>query len=227
MTLAMEFQAKMQQEERVKRMKVAIEKRQHEKLDVDVKENNNFQLLVSSLDSDCKRVSDLPMGTQRVALKKNELIPQYMPYVQTYLDKGEVYRNPLLVQVMIWCFDVKDIDTALKLAEVCIEQKQSMPDRFSRAAVEFIADEVRKWAEGTQNMKGSIEPYFSRVFEKINEWPIDDIVKVQYYKIAGREAELQGDNEKALELYKEAQRLDPIGSKVISVIQKLYKKLKK
>lgn len=227
MTLAMDFQAKIQQEERVKRMKAVLSRKQNEKIDIECKDVHNFELVLTSMNADCKRVSDLPMGAQRVTLKKNELLPQYMPYVDAYLSKGEVYKNPLLVQVMVWCFDVKDIDTAIKLADICIEQKQPMPDRFSRATVEFVADEVRKWAEGTQNQKGAIEPYFSRVFAKINQWPIHDIVKVQYYKIAGREAELQGDNAKALELYKEAQKLDPIGSKVLSVIQKLEKKLRK
>ncbi len=227
MTIALDFKNRITKEKRIAAIKASLDKKQTQDIAVKTDDIAKFELLITSLASDIKRLTDLPQGSARSNCKKNELVPRYLPYVENYLARDEVFKNPVLVQCMIWCFDVHDINNALRLANICIEQKQSMPTQYTRTLHVFIADSFREWCEHCFRHNESIEPYFSEMLTKVMDWPIHDAIKCGYYKIAAEQAEKNADYEKALELYLLAEKTDEKAAKVKTTIAKLRKLIEK
>jgi len=182
------------------------------------------ELLLVALENDCNRLSALPQGEARTALKR-DLLPGWMKVVEAYLAGDQVYQNEVLIRIMVWCFDVGDIETALKLAAVAIEQKQPMPERFGRDVVTFVADAVLDWVKTQRAVNDPIQPYFDRMFEAVIVWPVHDEIKMKYCKIAAGETRKAGDPERALALYKEAERYSPQKAQVKTVKAELEKEI--
>lgn len=149
------------------------------------KENREFDLLLTSLDNDLRRLGTLPKGSARNKVKAEELIPQYLPHLDKYLASGDKYANPVLVEVMIWSFDVGNLDFALRLAKVAAEQKQQLPERFTRRDIAtFAADATLEWAKGQMQLKQAIEPHFGDVLYLLEtDWQVHDEIKVKFLRL--------------------------------------------
>lgn len=104
----------------------------------------HLALMEASLDQDLARLSDMSgRNAARQDLKRDELLPKYDDYIQRYLESGLVFPNRVLVHVVIWLFDTAQLDDALALADIAIEQKQVMPEDFKRRDIQtFVADAV-------------------------------------------------------------------------------------
>lgn len=124
---------------------------------------------------------------KRAEIKRDKLLPKWMPQVKRYLDAGEVYPYPALVWCAIWLFDVNDFDAGIDYAIKAIEQQQPMPDNFASSMGAFVADTVREWAEAEYAAGRSVEPYFSRVFTLVVEsWQLHEEITAKYYKLAAQ-----------------------------------------
>lgn len=131
---------------------------------------------------------------QRAEIKRDKLLPKWLPQVRRYLDAGEVYPYPPLVWCAIWLFDVDDFDAGIDYALKVIEQQQPMPENFASSMGAFVADTVREWAEREYAAGRSVEPYFSRVFQLVTEsWQLHEEITAKYYKLAAQLA-LRGDD---------------------------------
>ena len=111
-----------------------------------------------------RRLSELPRGSERTE-RKRALLLEFLPVVEKYVVTGEEYRNPVLTQLMVWAFDVGDIDQAMRLARVAIAQNQPMPERYKRDVRTAVADLVMDWVESRGEQP--VEPYFSEVYRAI------------------------------------------------------------
>lgn len=130
----------------------------------------------------------------RAEIKRDRLLPKWLPQVRRYLDAGQVYPYPPLVGCAIWLFDVGDFDAGIDYALKAIEQQQPMPDNFSSSMGAFVADTVREWAEREYAAGRSVEPYFSRVFQLVTEsWQLHEEITAKYFKLAAQLA-LRGDD---------------------------------
>jgi len=131
---------------------------------------------------------------QRAAIKRDELLPKWLPRLRRYLAAGEVYPYPALVWCAIWLFDVDDFDAGIDYALKAIEQQQPMPDNFASSMGAFVADTVCEWAEAEYAAGRSVEPYFSRVFQLVTEsWQLHEEITAKYYKLAAQLA-LRGED---------------------------------
>ena len=148
-----------------------------------VTDYSQFEVLESSLKNDVTALANTPTG-ERDELRKT-FIARYLPHVEKYVESAEVYANQILVMVMMWLFDNRDISSALKYALVAIEQGQKMPQQFSRNLATFVADAVYEWADREVKMGHAIDPYFSQVYEKLNEWPVPEVIHMKYNKMLG------------------------------------------
>lgn len=180
-----------------------------------------------SLDRDLERLGALTDVADKVALKKNELLPKYLPIVQEYLDSGAHHTNPLLVRCAIWAMDIDDIETAMRLADAAIKQQQILPVNFKRDLPTFMAESVADWAERQLKKDESGSPYIDDVCERLrsNEWPSANVIaRGKVFKIAGLLAEKNQEFETALALFQQAQtENDAAGCK--TRIEKLKAKL--
>lgn len=164
--------------------------------------------VAASLQQDLDRLSALDDVAQKVQLKKMELLPKYLPLVDAYLNSGAYHTNPLIVRVAIWAFDVEDIETAMRLADACIDQQQLAPAYFKRDLPTFFAETLVDWAERQLKEKLSASPWIDQVCERLasNTWPTtNDIVRGKAFKVAGQLAEASGDTKEALAHYLQAQ----------------------
>ncbi|EOK1143082.1 TPA: phage terminase small subunit [Klebsiella pneumoniae] len=147
------------------------------------------------LELDRRRLSEAGEShALRAEMKRDELLPKWMPRVRRYLDAGDIYPYPALVWCAIWLFDVGDLDGGIDYALEAISQQQPMPDNFSSSMGAFVADAVREWAEQEYAAGRSVEPYFSRVFQLVTEsWQLHEEITAKYYKLAAQLA-LRGED---------------------------------
>ncbi|HHL2575865.1 TPA: phage terminase small subunit [Yersinia enterocolitica] len=146
----------------------------------------SLHLQLRELDSDVARVRSLGTIADRVDMKRDELLPKWLPTVERYLDSGIVHANPAFAWCVVWLFDVGNFDQALDWADIAIEQGQSTPENIKSTFATFVADTVMAWAETQASFGHSIEPYFSRTFVNIRDkWRLHEEVNAKWYKFAG------------------------------------------
>ncbi|MDP9783481.1 phage terminase small subunit [Pseudomonas fluorescens] len=147
-------------------------------------------LMEASLDQDLERLSKLKNLASKQALKREELLPKYQDFIQRYMESGLVMPNRVLVQVMIWLFDIEQFEDGLELADFAIGQGQEMPERFKRRDVQtFVADAVIEWAYAEYNAQRSPEPYLSDLLPRVDgEWELTEQIPSKYHKLIGMRA---------------------------------------
>ncbi|MGF1702951.1 phage terminase small subunit [Photobacterium makurazakiensis] len=149
-------------------------------------EPKSLHLLLHELDSDLKVLKTFNRIDDKVKHKREQLLPKFKPYIEEYLASGEQYDNPLFAQMVIWLFDVDDLDTAIEWCQAAIERELDTPERFKRDFATFCADEVLAWSERMAAQGHSVEPYFSQVFTKVREeWRINEKLTAKWFKFAG------------------------------------------
>ncbi len=139
-----------------------------------------FNALLASLATDLKRLSAIPKGKERTVFKRDQLLPEYMVRIADYLAAGEIFDNQVLVQCMIWQFDVGNIAEFWDLAQECLAQHQKMPERFMSNTQTFIADCVLEYCKKQLATSEEFQPYFNNVFEVLQDWPVPDAVIEKY-----------------------------------------------
>lgn len=149
--------------------------------------DDSLHLQLLALERDVKRLREQsPRIADRIAMKRNELLPKWRPYAERYLEAGEVYPYPVLVYCVIWLFDVGELDEALAWADIAIEQGQEMPGNIRTRLPAFVADQVLAWSMREAQYGHSIEPYFSTTFTRIREqWRLHEKIMAKWFKFAG------------------------------------------
>lgn len=127
----------------------------------------SMHLLVRALEKDVEHARTLLTIADRIEFKRDVLLPRWVPTVEAYLESNQVYANPVFAWCVIWLFDVGDLDKALDWADIAISQQQATPDRLRSNFPTFVADTMLAWAQETAGRGESIEPYFSRTFERV------------------------------------------------------------
>ncbi|AGB11021.1 TPA: phage terminase small subunit [Vibrio parahaemolyticus] len=147
---------------------------------------DSLHIKLIEFEEDRKYLRGFNAIADRIEHKREVLIPKYRPYVESFLEEGEVFENPIFTNLTVWMFDAGELDTAIEWCLKAIELDLPTPDNFSRDWPTFCADFVLQWAELQAERGNSIEPYFSQVFEKVEkEWRLHEEVHAKWYKFAG------------------------------------------
>jgi len=192
------------------------------------KSKHQQEVALTELQNDLERLSDLEDVADKVALKKNELLPKYLPIVQAYRDSGADYPNELLVRVVIWLIDAEDIETAVELAGFAIAQQQHMPGNFKRDLPTYVVEEITAWSERQYKAKASASPYLDDVAKLVmaDFWIVNQpIVLNKLYKLLGLYAECDNQEEQALAWFEKCEEVNPDKSGVKTKIKVLKAKL--
>lgn len=146
----------------------------------------HLKLMEDALAQDLERVSAINSRELRQQLKRDELLPKYLDYVQRYRDSGLSFPNSVVMQVLVWLFDTVQFEAGLDLANFAMEQDQPMPERFRRDVPTFVADAVIEWAEAEQKAGRSPEPYVSDLLPRVDgEWQLTEQIPAKYHKLLG------------------------------------------
>ena len=168
----------------------------------------HLKLMEDALAQDLERVSAINSRELRQQLKRDELLPKYLDYVQLYRDSGLNFPNSVVMQVLVWLFDTEQFDAGLDLAHFAIEQDQQLPERFKRNVQTFVADQVIDWAEAEYKAKRSPEPYLSNLLPLVDgEWMLFERIPARYHKQIGILALEQRDFAKAIQHFERAEEL--------------------
>ncbi|QTL95541.1 terminase endonuclease subunit [Aeromonas jandaei] len=151
---------------------------------------DSLHLQMIALEQDIVRLRNLARIADRVNMKRSELMPKYRPYVERYLasvaESGQPYQNELFQRLIIWAFDIGDLETGIAWALLAIEQNQQTPNNIKRDWAHFVADTVLEWAVKQAAEGHAVEPWFSRVFDKVrNDWRINERISAKWFKAAG------------------------------------------
>lgn len=146
----------------------------------------HLKLIEDALAIDLERISAINSREARQQLKRDELLPKYLDYVQRYRDSGLNHANPVLMQVLVWLFDTAQFEQGLELANFAMEQGQAMPERFRRDIPTFVADELIEWAEVEHKAGRSPEPYLSDLLTWVDgRWVLFEKIPARYHKLLG------------------------------------------
>ncbi|WP_153446906.1 phage terminase small subunit [Vibrio algicola] len=122
----------------------------------------------------------------RVEHKRMVLIPKYAPLAEQFLASGKSYDNPVFSTVLVWLFDVGELEKAIDWCLKSIELDVPTPDYIKRGWPTFCADQVLEWAEANAKHGNSVEPYFSQVADKVTTtWKIHEQIVAKFYKFKG------------------------------------------
>lgn len=147
----------------------------------------SFHLQLGELKRDVDRLRSLPASNaERVDMKRDELLPRWLPSVESYLAGDKVFDNPAFAYCVIWLIDTGEMEKALDWADIAIEQGQRTPENFKSTFPAFIADSVMEWAINEAEAGHSIEPYFTRTFNNVRDkWRLHEDIKAKWFKFAG------------------------------------------
>jgi hypothetical protein len=170
-----------------------------------------------------KAIADIPDKI----IAKRDMVTAYLPFVEDYITSGKYYPNPIAVQVMIWLFDIGDIENALKLALVLIAQRQQMPDRFNSTMETFVCDYTYDWANKLLVDNQSASPYLDQVVEQIdlNHWDLHPAVASKMYALLAKFKFADNNFEKTVALCTQAETINPEGAGVKTLKAKAQAKL--
>lgn len=193
----------------------------------------HLKLMESALAEDLARIADINSREARQQLKRDELLPKYLPYVERYRESGLNHPNPVLMQVLVWLFDTAQFEQGLELAEFAIAQGQQLPERFRRDVPTFVADEVIEWAEAEHKAGRNPEPYVSNLLPRVDgywarintddeaslpaPWELFERIPARFHKLLGIIAMEREEWANAIDHFERAQSLYPeIGVKTRS-----------
>lgn len=228
-TPAWEHKRRVQREAAARAAAEAQQTRDAEKPDGEAADRERFALLLAELEENRKRISAYPSGSgERLALKR-ELLAYYQPMIAEYLAGGRAYQNDILVAAIIWSFDVGEIDEAMRLAAVALEQGQQMPERFKSSLRIFVADAVFDWARAEFAAGKPAAPYWEQQLQAVTAPETAPLyhseIRIKYLKLAAAEAEKRGEPATALEYLEAAAAVDADKAQVKTARARLQKQL--
>lgn len=184
--------------------------------------SSQTDLMLLRIDSDLARIKNCASRQKKHEIQR-EILPHYADYLTSIMANPPGGDDPVLIQCMIWCFNLGEIEKAVALADHAIEHGLSMPEAFRANVGQFLCREVGYWALEQQKNDASPEPYLSNVFERSRDWDKPDQIEAVLLKAMGNLV-MDGEPEKALEYFEAAAPLDDrIG--VSQVIKRLNKQL--
>ncbi|MBF7687751.1 phage terminase small subunit [Acinetobacter rathckeae] len=174
-----------------------------------------YQQLQMQLKSDQARLSQVQSTSRKVMLKQ-DLIENYMPYVNGILEAKPAVDDEIVSRMLIWSIDIADYQKALEIGHYMLTAKLSLPDSFSRKTATFmteqIADdflkELKNGSEVDITVLHQLEQLINDENIDINERDMPEVVKAKLYLALGKAslALVTADTEQDLGFANDAKR---------------------
>jgi hypothetical protein len=122
------------------------------------------------------------------AVLKKVLLEKYQPFIEQYLTENHCYPNTVAIRVMIWAFDVGNVDFGTRLGLVLAKQKcHQMPQEFNRSIERFLCDMIYDWSAEELKKNRSASPYLDDVAEQVSTvWDLDGITSGKVYAMLAK-----------------------------------------
>lgn len=148
-----------------------------------------YELLLASLGEDMRSLKDIQSTEGKIEAKRR-MIERYLPHVDATLaasaETGTAVQDELLVNIMIWCFDVADWPRGLDIADHVLRFGLRLPERFLRSPATLIAEEVAEAGLSAAKVDRDFEVgILQRAEELTSGHDMPDIVKAKLQKALG------------------------------------------
>jgi hypothetical protein len=161
----------------------------------------------------------------KIELKK-ELIKNYSGLIKGFLA-GSTAEKSVVAQIMIWLFDIADIENALAVAFRLIEINQPMPKQFSSDMKTFVCDYTYDWANALLKKEQSASPYLDSVIERIDAdfWDLSPPVASKMYALLAKFKFAEEKFADVVRLCDKAESVNPEGAGVKTLKAQAQKKI--
>ena len=186
-----------------------------------------FHQLKAAMEVDLQRIKGEGNLEAKTALKR-DLLPNYMPFITEYMDQGHDYPNMLAVQMMIWLFDLGEIEQALQLGLYLLgTPKQDMPPAFNRDIATFMADSIYDWANVELKAERSASPYLDTWVEFVlgAEFTLAPMVESKGIAMLAKHEMAKGNLEHVVRWCELAEKVNPEGHGTKTMKEKATKQL--
>lgn len=193
------------------------------------KSRDQYDLILANLNKHRDQLKALHDINEKIELKK-AIVPEYLEYLKQYEETGQRYQNSVMPQLVIWLFDIGDIETALHYTKLSISLGLDSPANMKRNLDTFAADFIGNWAIDQHKADASAAPYIFELAELLRDNQFEvDVAKVQsmVLKEAAKEAERSSDWESAVAWYQLAVERNPEGHGCKTALAEAEKKLAK
>lgn len=182
------------------KQKVLAKQEQQKQQQLDSKENKTlveeYDIIKASLEADLITLKSQKTIEKKKAYKEH-IIPNYLDYLQQYLESGHNHPNGILSQVVVWLFDTEMFDLAIQYADFAIKQGQKLPTRFKTPNFEtFICDELADYGSRQLKEKQPAPVLEFAIGGLQSGWDVNPIPAAKVYAIAAKVADQQGELDK-------------------------------
>lgn len=194
-------------------------------------QNAPAEVLQAALAQDLAALHLLTDVKKKIALKKEQLIPKWEPFIQQYHDSGAQHPFEPLVWFSIWCVDAGEFEDGIRWADHAIAQNQKLPERFKSTNLEaVITRQIHDWALEQFKAGHSAEPYLTQVVERIeaNQWLVSEPALLgMLFKLVALYAEKEKQDEKAESYFLKCVAANPEKHGVKGALHRVQKNLNK
>ena len=145
-------------------------------------------------------------------------------YIDGALAADSGAHDPVISQMLPWCFDVGDIERALRVGDYLLRHDLPAPESFARSAPALYAElAAEAWL---QTPDGKIPPVsalqLGDVLDAVSGHDMVDEIVAKLHRALGEALYSEGDNERALDHLRRAVELNAkVGAKpLIAKIEK-------
>lgn len=151
-------------------------------------EPDALQLRLLELEADRKVLKGIAAIEDKIEHKRTVLLPKYRPHAEAFLAQGANYENPLFSDVVLWLFDIGEMDTFMAWCDKAIELGVPTPEFIKRDWQTLCCDNVFDWSSEQLKQGNSAEPYLSQVLERLEsrQWRVFEKVSAKIYKLSGQ-----------------------------------------
>lgn len=194
-------------------------------------QNAPATVLEMSMQQDLDALHAITDVQKKITLKKDHLIPKWLPFIAQYRDSGAHHPFEPLVWFCIWLLDAEQIDLCIEFSDLAIQQQQKLPSKFTTSSLDtFIAEGLHDWAQRQFKAGHSAEPYLTQVLERVEskQWLVDHPIALnKLFKLVAHFAAKENELEKAEKFYLKCVAVNPTGHGVKGALNAIEKKLGK
>ncbi|NNC24270.1 terminase [Salinisphaera sp. USBA-960] len=104
--------------------------------------SDQYQLMQHALWQARQRLKRIKSVESKVAAKRDEILPEFTTYVAGVLEADAGGQDDVIANIMVWAFDVGQLDYALAIAAYIIRHGIEAPDQYQRDAPAIIAEQT-------------------------------------------------------------------------------------
>lgn len=103
-------------------------------------QGSDYQLMLAKLAAD-KRTLKTIESIQLKRRKKATLLPEYLPWIDGALAKGQGAQDIVLTTLMVWAIDAGAYGLALRIGAYVLQHAMPLPDQYQRTTATLLLDE--------------------------------------------------------------------------------------